>query len=373
MARTGQEDQGMAAYVLYGSEVSLFSGKARAYLRWRGADFEERLATRDVYQNVIMPKVGWPVIPVVEMAGGEVVQDTTDIIETIEAVTSDGPRAIPSGPVQQVVSRLFDLYADEWLVIPAMHYRWNYNEDWIYGEFGRTSAPDVPAPEQYAIGKKNGERFKGAVPMLGVSEETIPGVEAAYEAFLKDMTEHLRHHAYLLGGRPSLGDFALNGPLYAHLLRDPESGRIMERLAPAVADYVRRVQAGEAGDGDLLADDAVPATLEPILSRQMTEQMPALVKTAALFGEWAGSASAGADVPRGLGKITFEMGGFEGDCAARTFPLWRLQAVTDAIDAMDADARARLETLLDRVGGSPLMEFRLPARLVRRDCRLKLA
>ena len=363
----------MAGYVLYGSEVSLFSGKARAYLRWRGADFEERLATRDVYRDVILPKVGWPVIPVVTMPDGDVVQDTTDIIETIEARTPAGPRAFPAGPVQQVVSRLLDLYADEWLVIPAMHYRWNYNEDWIYGEFGRTSAPDAPPAEQYAIGRKNGERFKGAVPMLGVSEETIPGVEAAYEAFLKDMTAHLREHPYLLGGRPSLGDFALNGPLYAHLLRDPESGRLMERLAPKVADYVRRVQAGEAGDGDLLADDGVPPTLEPILSRQMNEQMPVMVETAALFGAWAGTAGSGADVPRGLGMVPFETGGFEGECAARTFPLWRLQAVTDAIDAMDADAKARLAALLDRVGGSPLMDFRLPARLVRRDCRLKLA
>jgi glutathione S-transferase len=363
----------MPAYVLYGSQVSLFSGKARAYLRWRGADFEERLATRDVYRDVILPKVGWPVIPVVAMPDGELVQDTTDIIETIEARTPAGPRAIPEGPVQGVVSRLLDLYADEWLVIPAMHYRWNYNEDWIYGEFGRTSAPDAPPAEQYAIGRKNGERFKGAVPMLGVSEETIPGVEAAYEAFLKDMTAHLRKHPFVLGGRPSLGDFALNGPLYAHLLRDPESGRLMERLAPGVANYVRRVQAGEAGDGDLLADDSVPPTLEPILSRQMNEQMPVMVETAALFGEWAAMAGSGADVPRGLGMVPFETGGFEGDCAARTFPLWRLQAVTDAIDAMDGDAKARLAALLDRVGGSPLTDFRLPARLVRRDCRLKLA
>ena len=362
----------MAAYVLYGSEVSLFSGKARAYLRWRGADFEERAATRDVYQNVILPKVGWPVVPVVEMAGGDVVQDTTDIIETIEGQMPDGPRAIPDGPVQRVVSRLLDLFADEWLVIPAMHYRWNYNEDWTYGEFGRMSAPDAPPAEQYAIGKKNGERFKGAVPMLGVNADTIPGVEAAYEAFLKDMTEHLRHHAYVLGGRASLGDFALNGPLYAHLLRDPESGRIMEKLAPKVADYVRRVQSGAPGDGDLLPDDAVPTTLEPILSRQMTEQMPTLVETAALFENWAKSAGAGADVPRGFGLVEFQTGGFDGECAARSFPLWRLQAVTDAIDTMDDGAKARLAELLDRVGGSPLMEFRLPARLARRDFRLKL-
>jgi glutathione S-transferase len=372
MARTGQKDQGMSGYVLYGAEVSYFSGKARAYLRWRGADFEERIATREVYSDVILPKVGWPVIPVMEMPDGEVVQDTADIIDAVEAATPDGLRVMPDGPVQRVVSRLMELYADEWLVLPAMHYRWNYNEDWAYAEFGRISAPDAPPPEQYAIGRKNGERFKGAVAMLGVSEENIPGVEAAYEAFLKDMTEHLRHHAYLLGGRPSLGDFAFNGPLYAHLLRDPESGRIMERLAPKVADYVRRVQAGEQGNGELLPDDGVPKTLEPILSRQMSEQMPMLVKTAALFGEWAKTVKAGGDVPRGFGMVEFMTGGFDGDCAARSFPLWRLQAVTDEIDAMTPDEKVRLEVLLDRVGGAPLMDFRLPARLVRKDFRLKL-
>ena len=64
----------MSGYVLYGAEVSYFSGKARAYLRWRGADFEERIATREVYRDVILPKVGWPVIPVMEMPDGEVVR-----------------------------------------------------------------------------------------------------------------------------------------------------------------------------------------------------------------------------------------------------------------------------------------------------------
>jgi hypothetical protein len=117
----------------------------------------------------------------------------------------------------------------------------------------------------------------------------------------------------------------------------------------------------------------VPRTLEPILSRQMDEQMPMLVETAALFGAWAKGAGSGADVPRGFGMVDFETGRFDGECAARSFPLWRLQAVTDEIDGMDADAKKRLAELLDRVGGAPLIDFRLPARLARRDFRLKLA
>ncbi len=363
----------MNRYVLYGAEVSYFSAKARAYLRWRGADFEERLATRDVYRSVILPKVGWPVIPVLEMPGGEIVQDTADIIDRIEAAEALDPPALPSGALQRLASRLIELYADEWMVLPAMHYRWNYNEDWAYREFGAISAPDVPPQEQYAIGRKTGEPFKASVAMLGVSDATIPGIEAAYEGFLRDMTAHLARHEFLLGARASLGDFALNGPLYAHLLRDPESGRLMERLAPKVADYVRRVQAGAAGSGDLLADDGIPATLSPIFARQMTEQMPALVETAALLGKWAEGMTPGTDLPRGLGTIDFEIGGFDGSCAARTFPLWRYQAVTDVIDTMNAEEKGRAEAWLDTVGGAPLMTFRLPARIARKDFRLKLA
>lgn len=363
----------MNHYVLYGAEVSYFSGKARAYLRWRGIDFEERLATREVYRDVILPKVGWPVIPVLEMPDGRVVQDTADILDSVEAVEKTSPPAMPEGALQRLASRLFELFADEWLVLPAMHYRWNYNEDWAYREFGAISAPDAPLAEQYAIGKKNGERFKGAVPMLGVSEETRDGIEAGYETFLRDLTAHLERHPYLLGTRASLGDFALNGPLYAHLLRDPESGRLMNKLAPRVADYVRRVQAGEGRDGALAPDDTVPETLSPILRVQMRDQMPALVKTTELFGKWAAGTAPGADLPRGFGMIEFETGGFEGSCAARSFPLWRLQAVTDEIDAMSAADKARAEAWLDALGGAPLMTFRLPARIRRADFRLKLA
>jgi hypothetical protein len=42
------------------------------------------------------------------------------------------------------------VYADEWLVIPAMHYRWSFPEnlDFIYREFGRTNLPDASASAQ---------------------------------------------------------------------------------------------------------------------------------------------------------------------------------------------------------------------------------
>ena len=363
----------MTGYTLYGAEVSYFTGKARAYMRWRGVPFTEEVATQAVYRDIILPVVGWPVIPVVKAPDGTLLQDTADIIAHVEAAERLQPPVAPAGPVQRFVAELLHLYADEWLVIPAMHYRWSFNEDWVYGEFGALSAPQASRAEQYEIGKKNGQRFKGALPALGVSAETTPGIEKSYEGFLADFSRHLAGHPFLLGGRPCLADFAFIGPLYAHLYRDPASGELMKRRAPKVADWVGRTHAGERGTGDLLAGDAIPETLEPILARQMREQFPALEETVKLFEGWAETATQGAFVPRALGEIQIEIEGHSGPAQARTFPLLRMQAVTDAYDAMDAAAKVRADALLERVRGLPLKTFRLPRRLTRTSYRLALA
>lgn len=364
----------MTGYTLYGAEVSYFTGKARAYLDWRGVDYAEKIASQDVYKEVILPNVGWPVIPVAAMPDGTIVQDTADIMAEVERREAKAPPAWPASPLQRFVAELLHLYADEWLVIPAMHYRWTYNEDWAYAEFGALSAPGLSADEQYEIGKKNGARFKGALPVLGVSEATIPGIEASYEAFLEDFSTHLNALPYLLGDRPCLADFAFYGPLYAHLYRDPTSGDLMKQIAPKVANWVERMQAGAAeASGDLVDGDAIPGTLEPILARQMREQWPALEQTSALFADWAAGAEPGARVPRALGDIMIGIEGCKGPAKARSFPLWRLQAVLDAYDAMETGTKARADALLGRTGGEALKDFRLPARLKRENCQVVLA
>lgn len=363
----------MDKYILYGAEVSYYTGKARAYLRWRGVPFEEQIATQDVYKSVIMPNVGWPVIPVMQTPDGSIVQDTADIIARVEADTGALPSVYPEGEVQRLVAELFHLYGDEWLVLPAMHYRWSFNEHWAYGEFGKLSAPHLSAQEQYEIGAKNGQRFKGALPVLGVHAATIPGVERSYEAFLDEFSEHLKIHDFVLGGRPTLADFALIGPLYAHLWRDPTSRELMEKRAPLVAAWVQRVQSGDKGNGAVLPDDEIPETLLPILARQMREQFPALKQTIDAFRGWAEAAENGANVPRALGEIRVDIEGCSGPAAARSFPLYRLQAVHDAYQGLGAEAQAKADRLLEKIGDDALKEIALPRRLIRRDCRLALA
>ncbi len=358
-------------YVLIGTEASYFTGKARAYLRWKGVAFSETLATPQVYSEVIEPRVGFAVIPVLVTPEDEIIQDTSDIISRLEQ-REPGPSAYPKGPVQMLVSLLFELYADEWLVIPAMHYRWSYNEDWIIREFGRNAAPTASVEEQRRIGRAVGERFKSFVPRIGVSEETLSGIEAHYEGFLADFSAHLRRQPFLLGSRPGLGDFALYGPLYAHLYRDPQSGAQMKRQAPLVADWVERMTSAEPRSGEFLPDDEVPATLYPILKRQMSEQLPVLIDAAAELGEWAAEQPAGARVPRQLGQHEFRIGGRLGERAIITFSLYRLQSVLDHYRGLIGKDREAADQLLQATGGQAIGAMTLPRRLGRREFRLVL-
>ncbi|MDJ0921822.1 MAG: glutathione S-transferase N-terminal domain-containing protein [Henriciella sp.] len=359
-------------HIMYGSEMSLFSGKARAYLRWKGVEFTEIAPTPAIMKSEIIANIGWPVVPVIKLDTGAYVQDTADIIDVFERRDSTRP-VMPGAPVQNFVSYLIQLFADEWLTLPAMHYRWNHNEEWIYTQFGANAAPDASPEEQYEAGKQVGARFHGFVPMLGVTDATIPGIEQAYEQFLADFSTHLEIYPYVFGHRASFADFGLIGPLYAHQYRDKYSGELMKRVAPRVANWVERVIAGDGKDGDLIPDDAIPETLLPILKVQMAEQIPALSATNDLFGTWAETAEPLSEVPRGFDMIPFTTGGHSGQCAARSFPLYRLQDALDAYALLHPDDKARADALLDEIGGGALKTFKLKARLTRRNYKLALA
>lgn len=362
----------MTENTLFGSEMSYFSGKARAYLRWRDISFKEIAPTPDLMKSEIIANIGWPVIPVLKTASGEFVQDTSDIIAHFEASAS-GPKAIPETPLQRMVTYLLQLFADEWMTLPAMHYRWNHNEEWIYGEFGKNSAPDGTPEEQYEAGKAVGQRFRSFVPMLGITPETIPGVEKAYEQFLADLSAHLETLPYLLGTRASYADFALIGPLYAHQYRDKFTGEHMKRTAPKVADYVERVIAGEGKTGDLVPQDDLPATLLPILKVALAEHMPVLAETGKLFSEWARTAEPQSEVPRGLGMVPFTTGGYSGMIAARTFSLLRLQDALDVYLMMLPSDKKRADAFLDAIDGSAFKTMRVDPRVTRRNYKLALA
>lgn len=368
---------------LLGSEQSLFTGKVRAYLRYRAFNFEEVLCTRDVYKAEIIPNVGWPVVPVVHVAtdddqeSSSWLQDTSVIIDECERRWPDSSRpVIPTQPRQRYASYLLESYADEWLLLPAMHYRWSFpeeNEAFLIHEFGMVSAgPAADAATIEAAGRKAYAAFRATVTSgcLGINKDTAPHVEAEYEAFLLDFNAHLASAQYLLGDAPSLGDFGCMAPLYAHLGRDPAPQALMKRIAPRVADYVERMngygnsrvapptpmtehpsllaaadstseqalpwnKASSVRTGAWLEEDALPPTLLPIMRRIFASHVPAITASARGLREFLASNPEidRNDLHAGIGGLAREttswhetvIGGVKTKAAPRPSLIWMAQ------------------------------------------------
>ena len=356
-------------YILYGGALSYFTGKARAYLRWKGVDFEERPATAAVYQEIIVPRIGYPMIPLLITPDDEAIQDTSEIIDYFEARERE-PSALPEGPRQRLAAHMLELYGDEWLVIPAMHYRWAYNKDFALGEFGKIVDASAPLEARREMGAKLAERFMGAVPLLGVTPETASAIEASYEALLAELNAHFAKHDYLFGSRPSIGDFGLIGPLYAHLYRDPESGKMMKSRAPLVAAWVERMQNPPSPrGGEFLSDDAIPETLLPILRRMMREHTPCLVDLTKKLAAWRRE-NPDTDIPRAIGMHEFTIEGTTGQRIILPYTQWMLQRALDSLNTLEGEARQSALAFLDNIGGGDFKTIKIAAPVRRENHRL---
>ncbi len=360
-----------AHHELIGSEVSLYTGKVRAYLRYKDLRFEETLATREVYKNVIVPRTGVRFIPVLVTGDDIAIQDSTEILEELERRFPE-PAIHPATPRQRLAALFLELYGDEWLVIPAMHYRWSFEENRSFAirEFGRTSAPDRAPAEQQAIGERLSAPFAGALPHLGITADTIPAIERSYLGFLAEFEKHLEQHPYLLGTRPSIGDFGLVGPLYAHLYRDPYSGRLLHEVAPRVHDWVERMVQPVPRQGDFLAGDEVPVTLAPLLARMFREQVPVLLDEMRELATWSAVNPEG-PLPRSIGAIRFELEGVAGTRSATPYPQWMWQRCVDFYRSVERGRRAALDAWLRSIpGAADAVATPIPVRVQRCQNRL---
>jgi len=360
-------------YTLYAAPLSLYSGKVRGYLRWKNVAFKEVLATRSVYTKALLPRVGWPVIPVLAAPDGTTVQDTTDIIDYVENAEG-GPSVYPDGPKQKLAALILELFGDEWLLIAAMYYRWTFNEEFAFSEFGNALYADLPADERAAKGRKDGAKFKAFLPLLGITPKTAPAIEATYEEFLCAFDAHLASHDFLFGGRPSIGDYGLLGPLYAHNYRDPASGKHMEATAPRVAAWCRYTHAPHHPlSGDFIGGDDIPKTLLPILKMFAREQLPILLSTITHMKAWHAANQNETAVPRAIGMHEFTIGGVTENRGVIPYPLWMLQRVTDHLASLSGADKIAAEALLKSIGAGALIGLDAGPRLTRKNFKLTIA
>jgi hypothetical protein len=229
--------------------------------------------------------------------------------------------------------------------------------------------PDAPPDAQRAAGEMGAKRFGGMLPMLGITEKNHKQIEQWYESFLDLFNKHLESHPFLLGTRPSIGDFGLMGPLYAHLYRDPYPGKLMKSRAPLVAKWVERMNSLEPGSGEFLPNDEIPETLNPILEMIFDECFPPMLDTVARLGQWIDE-HPGETFPEALGMHEFTIGGVAEERAVRVFCQWMFQRPVDQYRSLTGADKERADEFLKGVGGYEGMQVDIRRRIKRVNHKL---
>ncbi|UCE85701.1 MAG: glutathione S-transferase family protein [Deltaproteobacteria bacterium] len=347
----------------YASEISYFSAKVRPALRYKGIRFTELLP--DV-RGVILPRTGLAYIPILVTPEDETLQDTSDILDALEA-RFPAPPLYPRSPVQRVANLLFELYADEFLLLPAMHYRWSFpeSEAKARADFAANTGDPV-------LANAFADRMSGALAVLGIDANTIPAIESHTEGLLDDLSDHFAAHAYLLGGRMSLADCALMGPLYAHLYLDAVPGRLLRERAPRVCHWIERMNRPDPdAPGAWLEDDGLAPTLRPLLERIGRDAVPLILDGAADFERWADARpDATVEPPRIIGMHATRLSGAACQRGTSAYTLWMLQRPLDAYRALDDAGRAAVDRVLDGTGCEALFAYAPRHRLGKRRFKL---
>ena len=372
-------------YRLYGMPGSLYTAKVRAALRKSGLAFREHAVGEPRFLETIVPKIQRWIIPVVETPDGEIWQDGSAILDALTPLMPEDQTPTPEGPVQRVIAHLFELFGGEGLLRPAMHYRWNFDAEnlaFLTDDFTNALVPGGDADAKAAFFARSSGRMRQAAAGFGVSPETGTAIEAAYKDFLDRFSAHLHQMPFLLGHRPSIGDYALLGPLYAHMGRDPAPLRLMQTRAPEVFRWCERMNApdtGTPGHGPeapaFLPGDEIPDSLAPLLAFIAEDYLPELTAHVAFANDWLAAnpdiepGTNGLKRPgdRSLGMAAFSWRGHDIQTLVMPYRFWLLQRLQDAADALDGDAQTRLGDILSNAGLSDLLTLRTTRRVDRQN------
>lgn len=319
---------------IFGIEMSPYSVKVRSYFRYKAIPHEwivRNVETQAEYQKYAK----LPIVPLVVTPQGEGVQDSTPILERIEAAHPE-PSIHPADPVSGFVSALLEEFGDEWGNKWMFHYRWARDVDQICsaGRIARAMMPGASDEQHAGMTAQIRERMVGRVWFVGSSAQTAPQIEASFRDATLLLDAHLATRPYLFGARPSFGDFGLFAQLY-EAWTDPTPGAWIEGRAPRVLDWLHRMLWPRA-EGDFEPWARLEPTLAPLLERHVGR----------LFLPW--SVANAAAIAAGSEEFTVALDGASWTQKPQKYHAKSLAALRTKHAAI-AD-RAALDAVLERVG-----------------------
>lgn len=274
-----------AQYIVYKADMSYFSGKLEAYLRYKSIAYDAVDADERAMNTEIYPSTGVRKVPAVKMADGRWLFDTTPTIAWFEERYTACP-VVPPDAALAFVAHLLEDYADEWLWRPSMWWRWE------------------PLASRLAIGLRigalagRGDMFARLAGWYfarrqrrewlwddGVTAANADAVRDMYLDELRLLQPLLAEQPYILGSHPSVADFGYFGPMFRHFGNDPDPSEVMRRRAPAVYEWLARLWNATAEKLGAEQTWIWPAAeyWQPLLRRIARDYLPYLHQNALAF------------------------------------------------------------------------------------------
>lgn len=249
-------------YKVFGSEMSPYSVKVRAYFRYKGIPHQwlSRRANEEDFQKYAR----LPIVPLVVTPDGTGIQDSTPILEKMD-VDFPEPSVHPEDTVLNFLSALIEEYGDEWGNKLMFHHRWFGEADQLATAhvLARGGMPDAPWEAVDNAAAAIRERMVGRVHFTGSSPENAPLISGYLGQLLEILKAHLTDRKYLFGARPAFADFGLGLQVYEMAL-DPSAGAIIRARTPEVLAWAYRMTEPR-NDGPFESWDSLRPSLEPLL------------------------------------------------------------------------------------------------------------
>jgi glutathione S-transferase len=236
-------------YRAYVSDVSYYSGKLEAYLRYAGIDHERIEVNTDTLRNTVLPATGVMKVPAMQCPDGRWLKDTTPMMRWLDD-QHGRPSIYPRDPASRFIALLIEDYADEWLWRPAMYYRWNFADSHrlLRHRLGRELSDGTRYPAAGLGWYMRWRQYLTFVRDDGIRPHNEAQVKALYRRTLAQLSQRLQDRPFLLGERPSIVDFAFFASMFRHFALDPHSAKQMIDTAPAVYAWVGRVWNAHGGN-----------------------------------------------------------------------------------------------------------------------------
>lgn len=250
---------------VFGSELSPYSVKVRSYLRYKGIP-HDWVPRSPAVEEEFRRYARLPLIPLVVTPEDEGLQDSTPILETLEARVPE-PSIHPEDPVLRFLSALLEEFADEWGNKWMFHFRWWREADQRSGAERIARAmlgEDADADAVQGTAEGVAKRMVSRLSFVGSNEGTAGRIEGSFAHAVELLEAHMQGgRPYLFGGRPAFADFGLWGQLY-NCWTDPTPGERLRADAPRLCAWIERMLEPR-DEGPFDGWPALVPTLEPLL------------------------------------------------------------------------------------------------------------